>query len=292
MTSRVLQYSDPAKLWFVGDLHGQYDLLRKAMQHAGFSAARGDQLVCAGDLVDCGPQSGAVLDLLECPWFHSVLGNHEKMLLTQTPRLTESRYKSVVQYLHQQQGMMELRLWREKQRTDEDMRRLFELCGESVARWIYNGADWFFSGSEAYEQQMQRVGRLKQAQLPYALECRLPHHTIGVVHAETIGSSWSSTFLQASEHEHITLWSREWFKKIWADRMKGHVHHPAYVIDGIDAVVFGHCITPTNKPEYAGNRAYLDVGAKIGRIPHLLRADRLLETLSKNSTTETQRPVC
>lgn len=277
MSGKTMHFPNPGQLWFVGDLHGQYDLLLKAMQKSGFSPTQGDQLVCTGDLIDCGPQSGDVLHLLEQPWFWSVLGNHETMLLTKTQRITEARYHNITDYLHKQGGMSSILLWREKRLVDEDMVRLFELCGEPLARWIYNGGDWFFSESTSYRQQMQLVERLKQAELPHALECILPEHRIGVVHAETIGTCWHTTFSQAAQHEQITLWSREWFKKLCDEQMKGSVHHHCAVIDGIDAVVFGHCITPTKKPEYFGNRVYLDVGAKIGRMPHLLRADILLE---------------
>ena len=38
-------------------------------------------VICPGDLVDRGRDNEQMLDLLEQPWFHSVLGNHEMMLL-------------------------------------------------------------------------------------------------------------------------------------------------------------------------------------------------------------------
>lgn len=289
MTSRIMQFSNPRRLWFVGDLHGQYDLLMKAMQKADFSPSLGDQLICTGDLVDCGPKSGDILCLLELPWFWSVLGNHEQMLLSKTQLLTELRYNNITRYLHEQGGIASVRRWQAKELADKDMTRLFELCGEPLAKWIYGGGDWFFSESAPYSHQMRLVERLKQAALPHVLECRLPNHKIGVVHAEAVGKCWPTTFSQASQHEHITLWSREWFKKLCDERMKGAVHHHRSVIDGVDAVVFGHCITPTKKPEHFGNRVYLDVGAKVGQTPYLLRADILLERQARLCNTEKPR---
>lgn len=64
----------------VGDLHGHRELLEQALDQIGFDPAR-DRVFSVGDLVDRGPDSLATLALIEEPWFHAVLGNHELMLL-------------------------------------------------------------------------------------------------------------------------------------------------------------------------------------------------------------------
>ncbi len=64
----------------VGDLHGHRDLLEGALDQLGFDRHR-DRVLSVGDLIDRGPHSLATLSLLEEPWFHAVLGNHELMLL-------------------------------------------------------------------------------------------------------------------------------------------------------------------------------------------------------------------
>lgn len=64
----------------VGDLHGQYPLLEAELAHRRFDA-RADRVFALGDLCDRGPSSERVLELLREPWFFSVLGNHELMLL-------------------------------------------------------------------------------------------------------------------------------------------------------------------------------------------------------------------
>ena len=69
--------------WFVGDIHGEFDLLLAGLERIEFNPAR-DRLFCTGDLVDRGPASDKLLYffLSRTPrWFHSVLGNHEMMLL-------------------------------------------------------------------------------------------------------------------------------------------------------------------------------------------------------------------
>lgn len=64
----------------VGDLHGHRALLEQQLEAFGFDPGR-DRLFSVGDLIDRGPDSLGTLALIEQPWFHAVLGNHELMLL-------------------------------------------------------------------------------------------------------------------------------------------------------------------------------------------------------------------
>ncbi len=64
----------------VGDLHGAFGLLRQAMAAVGYDPER-DRLFSVGDLIDRGPDSADVVDVLQIPGFHAIAGNHELMLL-------------------------------------------------------------------------------------------------------------------------------------------------------------------------------------------------------------------
>lgn len=64
----------------VGDIHGCFDALRRALDEVKF-AAETDRLFCVGDLIDRGPRSVDTLEWLARPWFHACLGNHEEMAL-------------------------------------------------------------------------------------------------------------------------------------------------------------------------------------------------------------------
>jgi serine/threonine protein phosphatase 1 len=75
-----IEWKEGARMFVVGDVHGCLDQLMQELERVGFIADR-DHLFALGDLVDRGPDSMGVLSLLNEPWFHSVMGNHEAMML-------------------------------------------------------------------------------------------------------------------------------------------------------------------------------------------------------------------
>jgi len=64
----------------VGDLHGAFTLLRRAMDAVGYDVTC-DRLFSVGDLIDRGADSADVVQVLQIPGFHAIAGNHELMLL-------------------------------------------------------------------------------------------------------------------------------------------------------------------------------------------------------------------
>lgn len=66
--------------YVVGDIHGQYEKLMTQLSQMSFDFRR-DRLFSTGDLIDRGPHSERCIQLLEEPWFFSVIGNHEYHLL-------------------------------------------------------------------------------------------------------------------------------------------------------------------------------------------------------------------
>lgn len=63
----------------VGDLHGCRETLDRALDEANFDPAA-DRLFACGDLVDRGPDSLGMLELIGQPWFFPAMGNHEQFL--------------------------------------------------------------------------------------------------------------------------------------------------------------------------------------------------------------------
>ena len=64
----------------VGDIHGCFKLLEDGLKYEGFDR-RNDRLFSVGDIIDRGQDSEKCLKLLQEPWFHMVLGNHEEMMI-------------------------------------------------------------------------------------------------------------------------------------------------------------------------------------------------------------------
>ena len=50
--------------FFVGDIHGHYQLLLDSLSQAGFDENNGDRVFLVGDLVNRGPDSASCVDLL------------------------------------------------------------------------------------------------------------------------------------------------------------------------------------------------------------------------------------
>ncbi len=64
----------------VGDIHGYFHVLETLLDRVGFDRAN-DRLFALGDCIDRGPASEKFLDYLDKPWFFSLFGNHEALLV-------------------------------------------------------------------------------------------------------------------------------------------------------------------------------------------------------------------
>lgn len=77
---KIVTVPDDANIFFVGDIHGEHDLLMDALKLAGHTEK--DHVFCVGDLIDRGEQNLQVLaKFLYNPRFHSVRGNHDEFMI-------------------------------------------------------------------------------------------------------------------------------------------------------------------------------------------------------------------
>lgn len=67
--------------YVVGDIHCQFDQLNNQLEEIGFDKTK-DRLFATGDLIDRGGDGYRVLNDLGQDWFHSVMSNHEEMILS------------------------------------------------------------------------------------------------------------------------------------------------------------------------------------------------------------------
>ena len=81
--SRLIHFEKNTKGtdYIVGDIHGHHSRLMQHLQELEFDFSN-DRLFCVGDLIDRGPESAEVLNLLNEDWFFSILGNHEYFMLS------------------------------------------------------------------------------------------------------------------------------------------------------------------------------------------------------------------
>ena len=77
----VLATNTLGRDFVVGDIHGHTSKLMEQLDQLSFDIDK-DRLICVGDLVDRGPESAQALALLNEPWFFSVLGNHELLMVS------------------------------------------------------------------------------------------------------------------------------------------------------------------------------------------------------------------
>ena len=70
----------------VGDIHGHFELFEQLLERLDFDD-RHDRILSVGDSIDRGPESYRNMEYYEKPWFYSVLGNHEAMLIGTMKRI-------------------------------------------------------------------------------------------------------------------------------------------------------------------------------------------------------------
>lgn len=77
---RHLRLQAGQRAFVVGDIHGAFRLVDEALALVDFRPEH-DLLLSVGDLIDRGAESAAVLEFLQRPYVHAVIGNHEDILL-------------------------------------------------------------------------------------------------------------------------------------------------------------------------------------------------------------------
>ncbi|WP_350297904.1 metallophosphoesterase [Pseudomonas putida] len=95
MNSKVLQLpkNPHGRDFVVGDIHFKTIDLHRGLHALGFDKTK-DRLIAVGDLIDRGPGVLDGLKLLGEPWFFSVQGNHERMLIDAYDANPEARYSA------------------------------------------------------------------------------------------------------------------------------------------------------------------------------------------------------
>lgn len=192
------------KDWFVGDIHGNFQGLSRALEQCGFSPGR-DRLIAMGDLVDRGKDSHEALKWLQKPFFHAIRGNHEDMFLT----------------------------WH-RLRHDPAKQRAYE---EEIYFRKGIGGEW----TKDVEPSVLDAISEGFSRLPYTMQVHTRcGKTIGAVHGEIPdGMQWAE--IHGNENlDRSTCAKLVWGRSRWRSPLKSRDEN---IIDGVDALVSGHMLT-------------------------------------------------
>lgn len=220
---KTIDQNTQGRDYILPDLHGRFDLLARAMFSVNFDTKK-DRLFLLGDMIDRGPNSADVLQILSGKiahyknvQVHALLGNHEAAIINHEKNLKDLNLKK-----------KQRREWRESNYNEQ-------------------GREWLLGLPE--DQLVHTVDQLSK--LPYAIELNTGIGLMGLVHAEVLENDWQE-FIHNLYHEPVTkhhvVWSR---KRI----LNGDLNS----ISSIVRLYSGH--TVINHPILLGNRLYMDTGA-------------------------------
>lgn len=210
--------------YVVGDIHGHFYVLERALARIGFDFER-DRLLSVGDLIDRGPDSHRAPEFLAQPWFHAVRGNHEQMLLDAVGG----------------------------DRVDPAMRAL----------WYQNGGHWFEAlEAEAADELIPWLAAMPYAlevALPGNGQVGIVHADLP--NGDWAKAVAALTEGEGNMLEHV-LWSRRRAGLVQA-RLDGRSRwiRRSVSAGGVDRVLFGH--TPMPAAIACGNTRWLDTGVFI-----------------------------
>jgi len=207
------------------DIHGHFTLLEKSLAQLNFDVTK-DRLFCLGDLIDRGAESHLVIDYLAKPWFYSILGNHELMLI--------DAYES----------------------ENSDVAR----------QWYYWGGGWAEDFSnETLALYYESLVMLPMAiEIELDSGDGVANTKVGLVHAELPEEcSWEEVREELSTMDerynsigtrltHCMLWNRG---QVLGGYYSGTIHQ----VQNIDHVFHGHTII--NQITTISNRTFLDLGS-------------------------------
>lgn len=244
--------------YWVGDIHGCYSLLEKALENVGFDKTK-DRLFVLGDLVDRGPESHRAIEFLEQPWFISLQGNHDAFVCKTAELLLKDDDKDAY--------------------NNSD----FNTC-------ISNGGMWVIGQPPQVLKEIVR----SFSQLPLAIEYvdEQGNALLGMVHAEVPHDCTWDEFkyeLQAMPHDYVysihddssdavtsAVWGRSKISTFEGQGKPENSNHLS--TPGIPAVICGHNIVfVQNKGAVnIGNNRLIDHGiCKRGEV-HLYTLEDLI----------------
>jgi len=231
----------------IGDIHGKYDQLMFGLTLVDFDFEK-DRLLAVGDLIDRGDQNMKCLDMIGEPWFYTVIGNHEEMMLNALSEPTLEVYGN-------RNRMMQ--------------------------HWVGNGGDWYYGIDQAEIDELKNIFcPLIKHELPVGIEFIAENgKRVGITHAG-LPRGW--TWGQVKEDLECTqgLGAKVIQECLWT-RTKIQDNSFMFDVLGIDLLINGH--TPSIKEVWRGNNVFIDLGICNGG---KLRPINVLDLLAREEKNE------
>lgn len=225
----------------VGDIHGMTGLLGKILAHVEFDKTK-DRLLSVGDLVDRGHDNFGALKLLNQPWFHAVLGNHEDL----------TRYSMLA-------NLKELGL-----DPDEYQSAHWQEVAENKFLHIRNGGEWINEPEFTAGFCLEYIRKISALPLIIVVGKDTPNR-YHVVHSQIL--SWdgrlvSNAYVDNLKHEEDNVYGIQ--SMFWGRDVMGHPvtfgqRWKEYQSEDLAWTYCGH--TPKDLPMIVGRQINLDTCA-------------------------------
>ncbi|SDZ91539.1 metallophosphoesterase [Microbulbifer marinus] len=223
----------------VGDVHGHLAQLRRQLTELRFDPDV-DRLLFLGDVIDRGPDSEAVLDLIDQQTYWSVLGNHEAMMIAGL----EEPGRDVLHRWNGGEWFYDLPEWRQQELVDKCRTWPWAIeldTGKGRAGLVHaNVPDSSWGRVTALlrsiDEQWQSGARLSDSAVEYAAQRLLwDRNLVLKLYRDILDSAAGQ---QVSGDLMKSPQSQEWIAEAAAETLK------PFEVSDIDAVYMGHTFVP------------------------------------------------
>lgn len=215
---------DEKRVFFVGDIHGEFDLYKKGVKDLGITDD--DVVISLGDLIDRGPKNFAsVVEFTRKDNRYAILGNHEDMMVN---------------------GMI------------NNSREHFEcwFMNGGAQTWEEVGGE---TGSQALSEMVKDLPVILEVE-HQGKTFGCVHAEVPFFRRQE--KNWEEVVIRAIADKRLThelIWGRSVIDNIrYQEHMEENPEDFIPPVEGIDFVLHGH--SPVSKPKIVHNRVYMDTG--------------------------------
>lgn len=209
-----------------GDIHGHIDKFKRVLERANYNSNK-DRIILVGDLIDRGPASAEVVELLHWPNVVAVRGNHEHMFLCAFHHVYHNTDPEYVDHY-----------WADV--------------------FLGNGGGWSVSlDVDTFYEMYSTLNKL-----PFYLVINRNDGSKEIVVHSQLTARQDVTLEEVLEER---MSYDDLMASIWERGIMSKGDAPNALAIGVDRIYCGH--TPSRSPTYIGNYLNLDTGAAYGGNP-------------------------